>query len=39
MIKKGNVKDYLHHPDYVEWPDENTVYDTTLYQWTGKPGV
>jgi hypothetical protein len=39
MIKKGNVNDYLSHPDYIEWPDDKTFYDTVMHQWTSKPGV
>ena len=38
MIKKGNVDDYLHHPDFIEWPDERTYYDTLKHEWLAVPG-
>jgi hypothetical protein len=39
LIRKGNVNDYLHHPDYIEWPDKTTYYDTATHQWLLKPGT
>ncbi|MBA4057721.1 MAG: hypothetical protein C0490_23605, partial [Marivirga sp.] len=39
MIKRGNVDDYLLHPDYIEWPNEGTYYDTIRHEWLAKPGV
>jgi hypothetical protein len=39
MIKSGNVDDYLSHPDYIEWPDEMTYYDTLKHEWLIKPGI
>jgi hypothetical protein len=38
MIQKGNVDAYLHHPDFIEWPDERTYYDTLKHEWLAAPG-
>lgn len=39
MVKYGNVNDYLRHPDYIEWPDAMTYYDTIQHEWLVKPGI
>jgi hypothetical protein len=39
MIMNGNVNDYLKNPDYVEWPNEWTYYDTIQHEWAIKPGI
>jgi hypothetical protein len=39
LVRKGNVNDYLHHPDYIEWPDKMTFYDTLTHQWVLRPGI
>ena len=39
MIKDGNIDDYVKHPDYVEWPNDMTYYDTERYEWRIKPGL
>jgi len=39
MIKNGNIDDYLKHPDYVEWPNDMTYYDTVRHEWRIKPGL
>lgn len=39
MIRTGNIDDYLKHPDYIEWPNELTYYDTVRYEWRIKPGL
>lgn len=39
MLKNGNVDGYKRNPDYIQWPDETTYYDTLNYQWTIKGGV
>lgn len=39
MIKDGNVDDYLKHPDYIEWPNDLTYYDTLRHEWLAKPGL
>ena len=39
MVKYGNVDDYLRHPDYIEWPDAMTYYDTLQHEWLIKPGL
>jgi hypothetical protein len=38
MTVHGNVNDYLKNPDYIEWPDKMTYYDTIQYEWLIKPG-
>ena len=39
MVRHGNVDDYLRHPDYIEWPDAMTYYDTLQHEWLVKPGL
>lgn len=39
MVKSGNINDYLKNPDYVEWPNEMTYYDTIRHEWLVKPGL
>lgn len=39
LVKWGNVDDYLKHPDYVEWPDEMTYYDTLQHEWLIRQGI
>lgn len=39
MLKNGNVDGYKQNPDYIQWPDETTYYDTLNYEWTVKAGV
>jgi len=39
MINDGDLSDYLKHPDYVEWPNEMTYYDTVRHEWLIKPGL
>lgn len=39
MIKYGHVNEYLKHPDYIEWPDKITYYDTIQHEWLIKPGI
>jgi hypothetical protein len=39
MVRDGNVDEYLRHPDYVEWPNDMTYYDTVRNEWRIKPGV
>lgn len=37
MIQNGNVNDYLRNPDFVEWPNKSTYYDTITHEWLIKP--
>lgn len=37
MTVHQNVNDYLKNPDYIEWPDKMTYYDTIQYEWLIKP--
>jgi hypothetical protein len=30
---KGNIVSYLKMPTYVQWPNEVSTYDTTIYEW------
>jgi hypothetical protein len=39
LIHKGNVDDYVKNPDYIEWPNSNSFYDTVRYEWLIKPGA
>jgi len=39
MTVHGNVNDYLKNPDYIEWSDKVTYYDTIQYEWLVKPGI
>ena len=39
MVKRGHIDDYLKNPDYIEWPDKMTYYDTLQYEWLVKPGI
>jgi hypothetical protein len=39
MTTHGNVNDYLKNPDYIEWPNQMTYYDTVQHQWLVKPGM
>jgi hypothetical protein len=39
MTIHGNVNDYLKNPDYIEWPNQMTYYDTIQYEWLVKPGM
>ena len=39
MIVNGNVNAYLKNPDYIEWPDNMTYYDTIQHEWLVKPGM
>jgi hypothetical protein len=39
LVRSGNIDDYVKHPDYVEWPNNITYYDTLQYQWLVKPGI
>lgn len=33
MVKYEHVNEYLKNPDYVEWPDKYTQYDTVRNEW------
>jgi hypothetical protein len=33
MVKTGNVNDYLKNPDYIEWPNAMSYYDTIQHEW------
>lgn len=39
MVKSGNIDDYLKNPDYVEWPNDLTYYDTIRHEWLVRPGL
>ncbi len=39
LVHHGNVRNYLKNPDYIEWPDKMTYYDTLQYEWLIKPGI
>jgi len=39
LIRTGNVDGYMHHPDFIEWPDERTYYDTLKHEWLAVPGI
>jgi len=39
MARHGHVKEYLKNPDYIQWPDKMTYYDTLQYEWLIKPGI
>jgi hypothetical protein len=39
MTVHGNVTDYLKNPDYIEWPNQMTYYDTLQHEWLVKPGI
>lgn len=39
MVKTGNIDDYIKHPDYIEWPNDMTYYDTLRHEWLIKPGL
>jgi len=39
MIRTGNVNDYLKNPDFIEWPNKMTYYDTLQHQWLIQPGL
>lgn len=39
MVIHGNVNDYLKNPDFIEWPDRMTYYDTIQHEWLVKPGM
>jgi len=39
LINRGHIDDYLKHPDYIEWPDQMTYYDTLQHEWRIKPGL
>lgn len=36
---KGDLDKYLGMKHYVQWPNEITYYDTTIYQWKVKPEI
>ncbi|HEU5289057.1 MAG TPA: hypothetical protein VFU05_00345 [Cyclobacteriaceae bacterium] len=39
MVLHGNIDDYLKNPDYIEWPNQMTYYDTIQHEWLIKPGL
>lgn len=39
MVRKGNVNDYLKNPDFVEWPNKLTYYDTIRHEWVLREGL
>ncbi|MBX2968791.1 MAG: hypothetical protein KF803_05435 [Cyclobacteriaceae bacterium] len=39
MIKHGHINEYVNNPDFVEWPNEQTYYDTVRHEWLIRPGL
>jgi hypothetical protein len=33
MVKTGNVNDYVKNPDFIEWPNPQSYYDTIRHEW------